>query len=169
MTLYHGTSIAGALEIAKDGAILSPWEQDIKLFRIAFSNNKERFKRLHPGRNLDELEQLALESACETYADYEIEHRVKSVSMTSSLYDASHYALRFDNHFGGLVLGFGVDNRVEQILDKNWQKRSVIFIPRRFSLDMLQEVHLTPVAQRLSEAEIKESFERYHPKYFLLD
>jgi len=55
------------------------------------------------------LEEAALENAKVGYSKFEIEHRVKSISIVANL--ASAYGIEFEGRGGGIVLGMEVDEK----------------------------------------------------------
>ncbi|MBS3086125.1 hypothetical protein J4422_00290 [Candidatus Pacearchaeota archaeon] len=163
MTLfYHGTDVDSAIGIARDGAILSPWDETILRYRGL---------RIAQTMSYRELQKLALEDASRLYSDHELEHRVKSISLDTRFYIAKGYALGYkEEHFhGGVVLGFEIDEDfLKRICLISYSGHILgAYIPRRLKLDTLKEVHLTPKAKDYKE-QIAKEFEVYDPDFFYL-
>ncbi len=149
MTLfYHGTPAQNTLLIAKDGAILSPWEQKIEYLHRCKEQEPDIYDYILKNfskRGITDVEKIALELAKPGYAKREIEHRVKCVSLTSDLSVAAA-------HPRDVILGIELDSPPQHVL----------YVPRRVPLDMLKEVYLKETALPL-ENRILFAFERYKP------
>lgn len=152
---YHGTSIENALRIAEIGAILSPLDQEILYFDNILKNNpkvSEFWERKIPSQTQEEY---ILERLANQYGAHEIEHRVKSVSL-SDLRLASFYASRFEYRDGGIILGFN-------LLKESKRISNILFIPRKVTLDrQLQSVSFSPKAEQYRQG-IEEAFRTYAP------
>lgn len=109
---YHGTNIDVALAIARDGAIMSPYEQELK--RLIADEARDGISRRYPGKTLEET---ALECASSGYAKREVEMRAKRISFTLRQELARSYATS-EGLYGGVVLGLE--------FDKGDQKENVI-------------------------------------------
>mgnify|MGYP006929387043 CR=1 FL=1 len=94
---YHGTNLNAGLSIAKSQAILSPWYVQILRFENFHSENNNSHC---PDLSNSRFKEQALKVASSLYGDYELEHRVKSVSITSEFKIAKEYALNFENYSG---------------------------------------------------------------------
>jgi len=158
--VYHGTSVSSAIEIAIDGAILSPWDQQIK-----------DYKRIECLKSMStpELEEIALEDAKSLFGDHEVEHRVKSISLVTAKYFsiAEDYARHSEQSAGGVVLGFEVDRSLLKVFPKDWEWRGSVYVPRKMRIKSLREIHISPKA-RLHESKIMEAYARYHPRIFYI-
>ncbi|VVB81141.1 Uncharacterised protein [uncultured archaeon] len=145
MTLfYHGTPAGRAIKIARDGAILSPWEQEIIFLRQLKEKNPNSYKKITNKNNGMDEEETALELAKIGYAARETEERIKCVSLTSdkSWLIAPHYEI---------ILGIELEHPPQD---------GALFVPRKVPLDTLTEVHY-----KTREQEIRTAFAKYKPKF----
>ena len=165
--VYHGTSVRQGIKIAMTGAILSPLEMRIRLFRQA---NPERLASAFPGKTLEEA---AIESISFAYGEHEIDHRVKSVSVVNEIEHAVHYAMMYEIRLkdfekkdvsGGLILAVDIDSTCFDRLVVPTAKY-IRYIPDRLSIDSLKEIHLSPMARRNSETTLREAFSKCNPIY----
>jgi len=157
--LYHGTGVGSALQIAVDGAILCPWEQEIKRIKAI-----ERFRNL----STQELEEMVLKHASSVYADHEVGHRVMAISLAPSLSASRDYATHFEQFpstGGGVILGFEADRTLLSRIPEDWEKRMVVYIPRKMEIENLKEIYLFPIA-RAYDSVIREAFAKYNPQMF---
>ena len=157
--LYHGTDVDNAISIARKVVILSPLEQHLeKLVKIYIE--KPEIESYWKGSTLG---QFALNSLKSSYGPHEIEHRVKCVSVTKDLSQASSYAQRYEERDGGLVLGIELDDKYIKRMTKG---KDVAYIPKLLSIHTLRELHLSKIAKEKCEQLIKKEFHEYNPKYF---
>ena len=168
MLVHHGTMWNSGISIAEIGVILSPWEHEIYRLQKLQREDPKGFAHLiqfYPGMS---LEDIALDFAKTGYQDYEIEHRVKSVSI-GDLGACIQYARQFEDHGGGLVLGIDLNEEYLATLPpQRSSKSNVWYVSRKLGIDTLKEIRLTPNAITKHEQEIKEAFAKYNPKYLNL-
>ncbi|MDP1729189.1 MAG: hypothetical protein Q8L27_03240 [archaeon] len=168
MTLvYHGTNVDSGILIARSGAILCPWEINIEMFkRFYLKNPKRTFKQDYPGEN---LEQFVLKVASTSYAERELESRVKSVSVSTDLFCAEGYAITCEKSGSeGIVLGIEVDDNFLNSINPPGNCQ-VKYISRKLSLDNLKEIHLSPMAEKKHGKQIRREFYNYNPFYFIFE
>lgn len=152
---YHGTSIENALKIAENGALLSPLDQTISVYNKILQTNPMACKSWEGKNPPQTLEEHALELMKLVYSAHEIEHRVKSVSL-SHLNLALTYANRFEDRHGGIILGFALRTQGER-------RPHVLYVSRRLALDQqLTELYFTPKAEQ-HRMRIEEAFRKYAP------
>ncbi len=168
--LYHGTHTLNGVNIARTGAILSPWYQKIERLERLFEKKPEAKKRffeeIYPGKNISEM---ALIMASDGFGAHDIEHRVKSVSVSKDKSRTDHYGTRFDNsRGGGIVLALEITPEIKRILHDGWEKATIIFIPGKLQLESLRQVHLSPRCMKDSMGFVQKEFERYNPEYFII-
>ncbi len=156
---YHGTSTLAALKMARDGHILSPWDNEISLLK---SRGEDVVRMLVGSPESKDLEEYAFEIACVGYQDREIEHRVKCASLGRDLQNAKGYAKHFENYEGGgIVLKLNIPRSMDG-------ETSVIFVPRRISLDFLTDIYMLPRSRDYLE-DMKEAYAHYSPAFWFLD
>jgi hypothetical protein len=159
---YYGTSFGTAIEIAKTGAILSPWEHQISLLDTVSSNHPDMLEDLLSYYKLSphEKEELALKMASEAYGEYETEDRVKCVQLAKNINDAFSQATQYHRQ-GGIMLEFEVPK-------KYGLHNNNIFIPRKQSLDSLKKVvFLLKNTHEIDK--ILHSYSVYDPDFFRID
>lgn len=155
--LYHGTTSRMAIEIARAGAILSPW--DLVIISPWHPQRKQQLIAGHPDKT---WEQICLEIATRSYSEREIEHRVKCVSLTK----------KFEIAFGytdgdGVVLGCEITPVVAKTLPSDWEIKNTIYVPRKLGLETLKDVYLTEEAVDCRKESICGEFDKYSPRYFV--
>jgi hypothetical protein len=87
----------------------------------------------NPTERRSEEQVLRMLACC--YGPHEIEHRVKSISVTANFANAKDYCLRFERYSGGVVLGFEPDKLSSSSLPENWEQERTIYILRRASIE----------------------------------
>ncbi|MCR4323451.1 MAG: hypothetical protein NUV37_00575 [Nanoarchaeota archaeon] len=131
---YHGTDIGAALAIARDGAIISPYERSLRSLEIRKMKD-ELMKRY----SCKTLEEAVLAFASIGYRDGDVEHRVKRISLTPSKISARGYAIQSGS--SGVVLGLELNsNDQEDTLYQRGQNQA-IYIPR-VELTKLKEIEV---------------------------
>lgn len=145
---YHGTTIDAAFDIARDKAILSPWDRDLVRLTAAL---RARNVPAHP----QELEDMALVIASAGYAPDEIEHRVKCVSVTTDVSLAA-FAVNCPEKYGGVILE----------VELNEPPKHVLYVPRRISLDNLSALYLFGKNSIKLRPTLTQDFSRYSPGVF---
>ncbi len=160
---YHGTNLQGALGIAKQGAILSPWDIEILRFQAAVAEGKDL--NLKEGET---IEDVALRISSRGFSPFDIEHRVKSVSISRTLHvPRGHAAAAEKQGLGGVVLGFELS---DSLIPYIYRKSTHVFIPRRVPIDGLREIHVMDSLGKINKnargfEELKKAFKRYSPCY----
>ena len=153
---YHGTNLDGALGIAKYGAILSRWDQEI--LRLQFAAAEGQDLHLTEGET---VEALALRLASSPFHVHEIEHRVKCVSISKSIrVPIMTAAVEEKRGLGGVVLGFEFSE-----VPKGYETSSTIYVPRKVSIDGLKELHITRDLSPGARKNLEQAFVKYSHKY----
>lgn len=152
--IYHGTSLEGGLQIARSGAIMSPYEKEI-----------ESCKEM--GVTQEKTERMA-ELIANGYPERERETRVRRTSF-ADLNCALNHALAFDRErvSGGLVLGveFSYELMRRDVITRAFN--GILFIPGKISLELLRELHVTPRAYAHIDR-IRQEFDKFNPAYHFL-
>ncbi|MCA9485822.1 MAG: hypothetical protein KC506_03180 [Nanoarchaeota archaeon] len=168
--LYHGTHLRNGLEIAESGAILSPWYKYLEELNGVYRGKEGLFEEHYSGRTMVDV---ALENAAFCYSRNELEHRVKSLSVSKLLSGcggAAGYGMQFEEYNGGgMVLALEIDEELERSLPNDWEDRYIIFVPKRLELKTLRQIHLSPRAAREAEKLVRKSFEKYNPEILYLN
>ena len=140
--LYHGTRLENAISIARTGAILSPLQRQIEIFkRIGYP---------------EDYKKAAEESVFSLYSEHEREHRVKCVSFSIDDFGgAEMYAMRCENSNGGLVLGLELDKEISTMF---------LFVPEKMDLTYLRKIYMSPKAVFHSSL-IRQEFDKYNVSY----
>jgi hypothetical protein len=163
MTLiYHGTNIKAALDIARTGSLMSPWDQEIEeMNEITREYGEEAVRRANPRLRELGLEAWALEKAKRYFGEHDWEHRVKRASLTANKGKAVTYAKEGEEHNGGIVLEFEATD--EEIREKSLPGHvsEVIYWDRRIPLEKLRSVLMLPVARILREGQIRKAYSPY--------
>jgi hypothetical protein len=150
--VYHGTSVEFALQIARDGEVLSPLEKKVRDLRRTLG-------RTEPDHV---LAARAFSSAVSEYGD---ETRIRSVSVTPNLCMANAHAAAYDQRRGGVVLGIELEPGVLGRFGERWMELPVMLLPGKVGLEGLKVVRLSTFARELEEAAIHAAFDRYAPLY----
>ena len=157
--VYHGTSVENGIKIARDGKILSPYEQKLKVIKKDFPK-KGFFEKYSNGQS---IEDVAMYWASGGFHEREIEFRVKCFSISLDKKEAFRYAKRYENMNGGLV--FGVEINAEILAGFKGDHPSIRFVSKKLSLNGLKEVYLTSRALSL-KMQIKAEFQKYNLNFF---
>ncbi len=159
--VYHGTSLEKAIQIALDGAILSPFGKFLREMQILQKENPKLFERCAKHYGTSELDELALKRASIGYNEREIEHRVKCISLIDRFENAYGHADECEKFLGGIVLGIKISKR-------NRGNLTATFIPKEQSLDSLKKVAILPKSMERIGL-IKEAYLKYNPEFFGID
>jgi len=151
---YHCTSLENAISIAEEGAILSPWEQKIKMYIEASIRNNIKI-------NKKEMERLALEVTKEQYSE---PGRADNVWLCK---DFNEF-LKGREHYH-VAIGIEIDQ----------QPNHTIAIPRKIELTEPLELRFKNKETILKEygymnkqtietkiQEVKKEFAKYNPKIY---
>ncbi len=168
--LYHGTSLDYAVQIARDGAILSPKARLIRDVRKYFAKKNHYFsddedcaRLIHDGGKLIEkcLDNLKRRQN-------ELYKTVVHVSPNRDL--ALWFAKGADlsENYEGIMLGCEITPEVAQTLHQEWKERDNIFVPNQFDIKTLREVYMTKAAFDCDGDEITAEFGRYSPDYYII-
>jgi hypothetical protein len=152
---YHGTSTLIAMDIAKTGAILSPWDHQILFLDLAISENPDRLEGLliHYNVSSRDKEELALKMASETYSHYEIESRVKCVQLVKTPSAALNQSKQY-THNKGIVLALEVPKEYDA-------HHTNIFIPRKIGLESLKSITALAVLSSKEISELATAYSKY--------
>ena len=152
--VYHGSIFDFAEVIAEDGALLSPWEREIKALK------RHPLSKTFLSRRTGSFEEIALELASVGYSEREIAHRVQCISLTEKINHAAEYAFgSFNKEKQGFVLEldfFGDGTFTEN--------SSTLFVSRRFSLDSLRAIYLASHTFPVYGQHFETLFARFHPQ-----
>jgi len=143
--VYHGTSLEKAIQIALDGAILSPFGKFLREMQILQKENPKLFERCAKHYGTSELDELAL----------------KRVSLIDRFENAYGHADECEKFLGGIVLGIKISKR-------NRGNLTATFIPKEQSLDSLKKVAILPKSMERIGL-IKEAYLKYNPEFFGID
>ncbi|MFZ5955355.1 MAG: hypothetical protein ACOYT4_02935 [Nanoarchaeota archaeon] len=154
--IYHGTNLQKGLLIAEDKAILSNYQIKLKELKKTNKNYEQEFQM--------SIEDLALFLASSTYAEREIEMRVKRFSITTDFKIALGHANDYENYHGGLILGIETDEQYLSKLLRHSLNLSIFFVEDSLSLERLNEIHISPKAMGSFNL-ITDKFKNFNPKY----
>ena len=151
---YHGTNLDGALGIARYGAILSRWDQEILGLQTAIAAGQ--ILKLAKDET---LEDVALRLASVGFSAEEIEQKVKSVAISTERIALMNARVHERKHSGGVVLGFELPMN---------ESSEIVFVPRSVSIDGLKEIQVFTTLARVENKEfdkLRTAFKKYSPSY----
>jgi Tfp pilus assembly protein FimT len=187
MTLvYHGTTLVGALHIARSGAILSPLAQRMREIQSDLDDvtgrgacARERHQSSFAGKT---VEARALDELSMKFGTHDIEPRVKRVSFKRELAEAASYMgcsrkNRFlvDTAHGGTVV-LEVDLTPVQIAEvRAFSKVESgalpinMYVKNGVPLTLLHAAYVSPYCMGAARKELADVFSRFHARFLSLE
>ena len=151
---YHGTTLHEAYEIAKIQRIKSPWYKQIAQLEKICANRPDIRATLQP-----DIKAAALKMTSLSYTTKELEHRVKSISLSTNFSLAQSYTRN-----NGAILGFELD---PSKMAGTRVYHDILFVQGEISLEKLKQVYFNQIT--LVSKKIADLLRNYSEvKYFIL-